>query len=388
MHGRRLTRVAGVRAAGVAALAIVVSVVVAGPGQGATAAALLVPTQYPRIQAAVDAASPGDTILVRPGTYAEQLVVAKDLTIRGAAAQVTTIAAPPALALDSFGRTTIVKITGGATVSVTGLTISGPGSTACAGGTLNAGIWVIGGATLDIRSARVLHIHDTPRQFCNRAGTAIAVGSFILGEVGHANVHNVAISDYQGNGVSVFEPGSTAIVTDSVIDASTTAADSGVFTGGVEVGDGAVAVVKRNLIANARCVGTNALGPCGGDPFTTFQASGINSGPALPPGTGTEFSDNIISGNDVGIYLAFADNCCTVRRNVIVNSVFFGVVIQDSTNEETRNVIVGGPVGVAVAADAVDSVGTLHGDVILRQSVAATQELECCGFTATLVRTP
>ena len=51
------------------------------PGSGATRT---VPTQYPTIQAAVDAAAEGDTVLIEPGTYNESVVVdTPGLRIRG-----------------------------------------------------------------------------------------------------------------------------------------------------------------------------------------------------------------------------------------------------------------------------------------------------------------
>lgn len=48
-----------------------------------------VPDDYSTIQAAINAASPGDTISVSEGTYPESLTVDKDLTIEGAGAQKT-----------------------------------------------------------------------------------------------------------------------------------------------------------------------------------------------------------------------------------------------------------------------------------------------------------
>ena len=47
-----------------------------------SSATIYVPDDYSTIQASVDAASPGDTIIVRDGTYIENIKVNKSLTIR------------------------------------------------------------------------------------------------------------------------------------------------------------------------------------------------------------------------------------------------------------------------------------------------------------------
>src|SRR6185503_4967337 len=47
----------------------------------ARASSLIVPDNYPTIQAAIDAASPGDTIIVRAGTYSENLTLNKFVTL-------------------------------------------------------------------------------------------------------------------------------------------------------------------------------------------------------------------------------------------------------------------------------------------------------------------
>jgi nitrous oxidase accessory protein NosD len=46
-------------------------------------ATLQVPQDYPTVQAAVDAASPGDEIVVAEGSYKEVLIVTKDIAVRG-----------------------------------------------------------------------------------------------------------------------------------------------------------------------------------------------------------------------------------------------------------------------------------------------------------------
>jgi parallel beta-helix repeat protein len=56
----------------------------AGGLSGAGGQVWHVPGDYPTIQAAVDAAGEGDTILVAPGVYSEHVVVSSRLTLRGA----------------------------------------------------------------------------------------------------------------------------------------------------------------------------------------------------------------------------------------------------------------------------------------------------------------
>jgi parallel beta-helix repeat protein len=341
----------------------------------------VVPNQYATIQAAVDAASPGDVVAIGPGVYREELSIAKDISLVGAGPRLTVIHAPAALVAQAEGRANIVEIRGGARVAIRDLSISGPGPTLCQAGSLFSGIRVIEGATLDLSSARVTHIHDATKADCNHSGTAINIGSFLDGEVGHARIHDVVVADYQANGIAVFEPGSDLAVTGSVIDARVGAADV-VDPGGVEIADGAVGVVRHNVVVGNRC-NSPSLG-CGPDPINDFQAAGVFNGPGLPPAPGTQIDDNMISGNDIGIYLSFADNCCRITGNRIKNNLDFGVALQDETQTLSQDVISGGRVGVAVVADAADALGTLDDERIFGTTVASTQGIECCGYTATI----
>ena len=66
--------------------------VVVMPQAQARPGIIYVPDDYPAIQGAVDAASPGDTIIVRDGDYTENIIVTKDhLTIKSENGAVSTI---------------------------------------------------------------------------------------------------------------------------------------------------------------------------------------------------------------------------------------------------------------------------------------------------------
>jgi hypothetical protein len=282
----------------------------------------------------------------------------------------------------SLGTASILDIHGGATVSMSRLTVSGPGPNASGGVSLYAGIKVVQNATLDLSDARVLDIHDTPIHDCFPNGLAISIGDY-FGSVGHATLHDVVVSHYQFAGITVFSPGSTATITDNIVDAEVDPSTV-VVTIGIEVGQGAVAKVSDNVIRGNVC-SSPELG-CGPDPITQSQGGGlfINGSP-VPPGPGTEFSDNVVSGNDIGIYLYAAGNCCNVHDNLILNNTLFGIAIQDGVTDVSHDTIRGGAVGVGVIADAVNSVGTLHDERIFGTSVANTKAIQCCGFTATVV---
>jgi hypothetical protein len=92
---------------------------------------ITVPTDYPIIQAAIDAASPGDTIRVLPGIYIEQLTISKSLTLVGTGAQSTVIKAPTESEPSVLGIPNIIDVSMGAEVTMKGFTISGFDGTSC-----------------------------------------------------------------------------------------------------------------------------------------------------------------------------------------------------------------------------------------------------------------
>ena len=122
--------------------------------QGSTCATLNVPSQYPTIQSAIDAANPCDTILVAPGTYFEQLTIDKSISIVGAGAGATVLESPATLLPDAYGNPWTIELGNAATATLTGFTLVV--TLQCIGfGYAGGGIGVGGGAYLTLASAVV-----------------------------------------------------------------------------------------------------------------------------------------------------------------------------------------------------------------------------------------
>ena len=90
-----------------------------GLGSPVSANELTVGTgHYTTIQAAVNAAQPGDTVLIPPGTYSENVLVNKSLTIKSLAGAATTIVTGAVPSNDVF-------LLSGSNIRVEGLTVTG-----------------------------------------------------------------------------------------------------------------------------------------------------------------------------------------------------------------------------------------------------------------------
>ncbi|MCB5163919.1 right-handed parallel beta-helix repeat-containing protein [Streptomyces bambusae] len=323
-------------------------------------------TAYPTVQSAVDAAQPGSRIVLRPGVYREQVTIRKDLTLTGAGAGKSTILAPETLVTGSDGLNSIVTIDSAASVKMSRLAVSGPGSGTCDAGALGAGIRVLGGAHLDLSHAAVSHIKDTPMAPCFRSANAVLIGDFPAG-AGSASIRDSKITDYQGAGIVVLSADSKATVLRNVVTGQ-----KSISTDGIEFVE-ATGRVERNRVSDNACREPDP--GCGTDFFSDIQHAGVLAN------TGVTVTRNRLVGNQLGVY-AFGN--VETSHNTFVDSTYYGIAFQDGTFTSVKDTIRGGAGGVAVIASSVDTTARLDRLKTTGLSGDRTRTFECCGFTATV----
>jgi parallel beta-helix repeat protein len=332
-----------------------------------------VPTDFPTIQAAINASNPGDTIKVLPGIYTEQIIINKSLTIIGSGAKSTIIQAPevlnPSPVISFPGRANIVEIFNEAIVTMKGFTIAGPSGNICEG---LAGISIHGDATLEIDSSAIIG--------CLREGILVGLAEFIPRgpQVGHAVITKTDITDYRVVGIQTGGENTTLVISKSEViaaDAPEVVGQIGIF-GAI----GPKVVIVDNKISGNICNNPE----CGPDFFTQVQGSGIF---LVNVNQDSIISGNKVTNNDLGIALAENSGCCKIENNKLSDNRFFGITIIDGENTISNTKIFGGNVGVVAIAFSANTIATLDHVKIVGATIPV-QEFPSGGFTAEVVILP
>jgi parallel beta-helix repeat protein len=288
--------------------------------------------QYATIGAALTAASPGDTINVYPGTYNEQLTIAKS-GIK-LVAQPTTSTSNDVIITDPGVSGSVSGAVGGAlidiTVSntkVTGFQINGTSNDS----NLFADVRVRNGGSATISNNTILG----PVNPSNAAyGIGIQVGdSQVSGAAGAgiAKINGNNISGYFGEGIMVDGSGGNASIGTGGANTIAGSTTSAVAAYGVQVSRGGSARVQNNTISN----NVNTAGNSGGIFF--FQVSSANNVAAK----------NTISNSSYGILVQSSTGSnygIQVVQNTVIGSSFAGIDVLSSSNVEVENNSVSGSV--------------------------------------------
>lgn len=266
---------------------------------------------YSSVQAAVNAATMGSTVYLTAGTYTEQLTVSKNLTITGAGSASTIVKAPSTtLVAGTASQTSIVEINSGATVTISGMNVTGPGPSTC--GSLNNGIFVVGTSTLNLSNSSVTDVRDSALSGCQN-GRAIRVGLSANNETGTATIDNVTISGYQKSGIFVDGTGSSATITNNTV-----------------TGVGSTPLIAQNGIT----LFGGATGTITGNTLSGNVYTGANSSVGIllyNQGTGVEVKNNTSTGNQIGLSIV-GTTSAVVKNNKLGGNTELGLDTEVATN--------------------------------------------------------
>jgi hypothetical protein len=298
--------------------------------------------QFSTIGAAITAAPTGSTVDVCPGTYPEQVVITKKLTLIGIAASTTpptdaAVIVPPAGGLivnesDIFGNPTAVQVfvqnaTG---VTISHLTVDGNGNglSGCANNLMGIYFQNASGTITD--NAVRNQILDPADEGCQQ-GLAINVES-------NTGTPAVTISDnsvrnYDKNGITANGPGNAAgpsvtVKANTVIGIGATAA---IAQNGIQIGFGATGTVENNYVADDIYTGG------------TYGSSGI----LIYASTGVTANTNTVESTQLAIVTAndptygLADGASISSNHIGGTQNFDAIDLCSSHNVASSNTIYG-----------------------------------------------
>ncbi len=282
----------------------------------------------------VTKAAAGSTVIVYPGTYVEQITIAKNISLVSFTKNTAILKAPAATKLtnDADGHETLLTITGGATsVLVKDMTVAGPMFVdGCAD--LIYGIFVKN-ANAIISGNKIDRIQQLdPSQWGCQPGVGIRFGSRGLSYIGHTGTisNNTVIGPAKGG---------------IVVDGTNTNVN---VTGNTITGLNVVGVVGQNGIQISRGAkgtvdGNNISGFTYGSTMANLSAAGI-----LVYGItgGVTVSNNTLYGNDegIGVYTDAAYTSGTpvqvatttvIKNNTASNNVYLGIHIDPFSKGNT-----------------------------------------------------
>ncbi len=280
---------------------------------------------YSTIQSAVTAAGPGDTVKVCPGTYPEQVTIGpgKDgLSLESekplqAVIQFPVVTTPP---------NAIVRVNSSQDVSVQGFTITGPYYDGGCVDPLSThyGVRVDGGGEATIRDNHITQIQDANPAFAGcQDGIAVLVGRQFENQTGTADIDHNVIDNYQKNGPTIDNAGSSATIEDNTINGG--GPSNIIARNGIQVGRGADADVHNNEVFGNVYAGAGP--PPAGEIDDSSDATGVL---VFEVTGGVQVSNNDAYSNDLGIDIGTASGV-QISNNMTHDNTFDGLRAESDT---------------------------------------------------------
>lgn len=315
---------------------------------------------YGTISAAIAAVPAGSTIDVCPGTYPEQVVIDKELTLHGlnnsnSSQAIITIPATGLVETSSifFGSVAAqVEVTTGP-VTITNITVDGTAGSNCPS-SYYVGILYAGGSSGTVGAV------ETRNQNCNSSGYGVGAENG-AGVAKKVTIQNSNIHDSSQAEIVTWNDQSASTLTAS-IENNYVASGTPYSVPLVLVGNTVAGTISGNTISATSyqtaietfspltTISANTIlgGGTGVDAFARATISGntfINASTAIGVNHAATITSNRIF-NSTGYAIAFAHNGVTVENNTIVHSTPAGIDFECFTGTVTGNIIDGAPIGI------------------------------------------
>jgi nitrous oxidase accessory protein NosD len=280
---------------------------------------------FTSIQAAVNAAKSGDLIRVCAGTYHEQVVIEKSLSLE-ADNGVTVI--PSAVVANAAGLSSgdpiaaIILVRNADDVDLQGFIVDGSanGLTGC-GPTLIGILYQDASGSIEHNFVRQVRLGST-LPGC-QSGNAIDVESSSSGQ-SNVTIADNSVDAYQKNGITANEPGTRVVVTANAVTGL--GPTTGAAQNGIQIGFGAHGRVTKNAVAD------NVYSPCESAANCPSNAAGI----LIFQSDGVRVERNTLGSNQVGVFVAA--NNGNIGGNTIFHSVALdGIALVGNGNSVSSN---------------------------------------------------
>ena len=287
--------------------------------------------QFTTIQAALNAAAPGQRIHLCRGTYPEQLKITKPVHIDSANGVVllpTNMQANTTSLVSGAPIAAAILVMDTTNVIIEGMIVDGINNNVSACAPQLIGI--------EYQNASGVVENVTVRNFklaaalngC-QSGTAIFVQSG-GGGASELEVHDSVLYDYQKNGITANEAGTAITVHDNFVTG--VGPTSGAAQNGIQVGFGAGGEIRRNTVTN------NIWSPC----LAVDNCASVGVGILVEQSDSVRITGNNVGVSQVGIFIS--GNDATLRQNqVFAANVFDGIRIEGNGNRLEKNEVATGP---------------------------------------------
>src|ERR1700691_1246916 len=280
---------------------------------------------FTSIQAAVNAAKSGDVIRVCAGTYHEQVVIDKSLSVQadnGVIVIPSDVVANSAGASSGEATAAIILVQNAESVELEGFIVDGSanGITSCSPNLIGI-LYQDASGSIEHNAVRNVRLASS-LPGC-QSGGAIVVESSASGR-SNVTIADNSMDGYQKNGITANEPGTKVDVNGNTV--SGLGPTTGAAQNGIQIGFGAQGRVTNNAVAD------NVYSPCESVANCPSNAAGI----LIFQSNGVRVERNTLASNQVGVFVA-ANNGAIAGNTVFHSVALDGIALVGNGNSVSSN---------------------------------------------------